>query len=234
MPNTIVGLVLFVLLGTPGLLHVLITERGARPVRGYSVFRETVTVGVVSVAANGAALLLFACLHQLLPDRTPDIAALVRDPQRFWQDSYSDVLTWATSLFAVACLMALLLGRWRNKAAATPGRSKGGGLLAPVMKWLVPGGGVDFVSGWWKLIELPAGLAKNKRITCTLSDGSRIQGWYFSHNSEAGDGPDRDLLLAAPLTFRDVDGTVRHEPKGAACISARHIVLMQVEYQDAE
>ena len=239
MPSTFVGLLLFTLLSTPGLIYVLITERGARPVRVSSTFRETVTVGVISVAANGVALLIFAVLEGMLPAHTPDVDRLIRNPGPYWSSDYSYLLRWATGVFLLACALAAVTAGSRNQAAAaernqsapTPAKP-GPRLVSRVAQFFHPQGGVEFVSGWWKLIYLPERRDKAKRITCTLDDGSRVQGWYFSFNSEAGEGPDRDILLSAPLTFREADGSTRFEARGAVCLSARHIVLMQVTYED--
>ncbi len=238
MPSTFVGLLLFTLLSTPGLIYVLLNERGSRPVRVSSTFREPVTVGVISVTANGVALLIFALLEGAFPAHTPDVDRLIRDPGPYWSSDYAYLLRWALGVFLLACLLAAVTAGLHNQAASA-GRDQATAtakavprLLSRISQFFHPEGGVDFVSGWWKLVYLPEMRDKAKRVTCTLDDGSRVQGWYFSFNPEAGEGPDRDILLSAPLTFREADGSTRFEERGAVCLTARHIVLMQVTYED--
>ena len=52
----------------------------------------------------------------------------------------------------------------------------------------------------------PGKQSNAKRVTCTLTDGTQIQGWMWSFSHESHEGPDRDLVLSAPLTFQDAKG----------------------------
>lgn len=232
MPSTLVGLLLFVLLSTPGLLHVLVTEHGARPGRQLSLFRETITVGVISVFANAFALVVFLAARALFPAQTPDLARLIRESRNYWIDDYPFILSWAVSLFVLACLVAMIAGGWRNRIAARQNKSETRRERGRIFHWFFPPQGVEQVSGWWKLIYNDKQLKKAKRVSCLLDDGTRISGWYYSFSHESNEGPDRDLLLSGPLVLRDTDGSVRTQTRGAVCISARNIVLMHVTYED--
>lgn len=232
MPSTFVGLLLFVLLSTPGLLHVLITEQGARPGRQLSAFRETITVGVTSVFANAAAVLVFFVARALFPEQTPDLARLIRESREYWLEDYRFLLLWAVSLFVLACLIAVLAGGWRNRVSAHQTKSQTHKDRGPIARWFLPPQGVEHVSGWWKLIYNDKQLTRAKRVSCLLDDGTRVEGWYYSFSHESNEGPDRDLLLSGPLVIRDADGSVRSEDRGAVCISARNIVLMHVSYEE--
>ena len=87
MPNTIVGLLIFILLLTPGFVYLLASERGPSPVRELSVLRETATVGLGSAVQPGCS----HCLRSLrvaAPGVTPDVGELIRTGESYAQDNY--------------------------------------------------------------------------------------------------------------------------------------------------
>jgi hypothetical protein len=182
---------------------------------------------LISVAADLAVLLLFAVCRVLLSEHTPDFGRIVREPQRYFRQDYAYLLSWALSLFLLACILSLVLAGLANREElltklrmSTPG------------KWIMPERGVRFESAWWRMFMYPKMASKAKRVTCLLSDGSRIQGWLWSFNEEATESADREILLSGPLMFQTPDGVITHEQKGAISVSARSVLLLQVEYVD--
>jgi amino acid transporter len=93
MPTTLTGLLLFVVLLLPGITYVVVRERSS-PERRWSAFRETATVAAVSAVANIAALLLFAIVHQLLPNATPSLGSFIYLGSQYWRDEYSSIIGW--------------------------------------------------------------------------------------------------------------------------------------------
>jgi hypothetical protein len=227
VPTTAVGLLIFILTLAPGFLYLVVAERGKRPFRKISAFRETSTLVLISVAADLAVLLLFAMCRVLISEHTPDFGRIVREPRPYFREDYAYLLSWVLALFLLACLLSLVFAVLANRddvltklRTSTPG------------KWMVPERGVQFESAWWRMFMYPPMATKAKRVTCLLTDGSRIQGWLWSFSEEASESADREVLLSGPLTFQAPDGVITHEQKGAVSVSARNLLLLQVQYED--
>lgn len=227
MPTTVVGLVIFILTLAPGFLYLVVTERGKRPARKISAFRETAALVLVSVAVDLAVLLLFAMCRVLVSEHTPNFGRIVKEPQAYFREDYGYLFTWAISLFLLACILSLVLATLANREnLVTKLRVSAPG------KWIMPERGVQLESAWWHMFMYPRMATKAKRVTCLLTDGSRIQGWLWSFSEQADESADREILLSGPLTFQAPDGIITHEQKGAVSLSARNMLLLQVQYED--
>lgn len=209
MPTTLTGLLLLVLLLLPGIAYVAVRER-ATPEQRRSPFRETAAVVAAGVVADLVALLLVLLTARLWPQATLDIGALIRDTPGYVHAHYTLIVLWAAGFVAVAAGIAaggaLLLGR------GSPHPST--------------------MSSWWTLFDYwhPGTV---RHIQCELDDGTCITGQLGDWNTTATDTPDRDLILAAPITYRRAGSTEYHpHPVSVVCISARHIVAMFVAYSD--
>jgi len=90
VPTSLLGLLLFVVLLAPGFAYTLCRERltAHRPV---SAFRETVALVFVGVLCDAVALGVFAVLRVLGPGWTPDVGALLRDPQGYALRHYAEL-----------------------------------------------------------------------------------------------------------------------------------------------
>ncbi|WP_158842035.1 DUF6338 family protein [Saccharothrix deserti] len=211
MPTSLLGLVLFLVLLAPGFAFTLRRER-VRSGRTLSAFRETTTVALVSVAANGAVLALFAVLRIVFPSWTPDVGALVREPQRYAVEHYAQLLSWGVGLLAVATLVAFAAGGRRGKEHESG------------------------VSAWTLLFT--AHPDAKVFVGCVLDDGSYVAGRLLSFSRAAEDVADRELTLTGPITYRAPEKTETSvlPDVGATAISARRIVLLNVSYlpDDAE
>jgi hypothetical protein len=132
VPTTLVGLLLFVVLLAPGFCYLLRRER-AQGVRTVSPFRETVTLAVISLGCDATVGAAFGVVRTLLPNRTPDIGALVRHPADYARGHYASLAWWGLGLLTAACLLGVALASTDigAKAAAGIGRIPGLRRLAP-------------------------------------------------------------------------------------------------------
>jgi hypothetical protein len=227
LPNTFVGLLVFVLLLAPGFAYLLVAERGPVPVREVTVLRETATVALGSMIANCLVLAAFGVVRAFAPSFTPDVGALVRNPERYARYHYLSLAWWFVALLAIACLAA---SAWAGVLNSADRRAR----LREVkpFRWLHPAGGVHFNSAWWKAFrEEQPGCAR--RVTCHLEDGSSVEGWLRSFNVDVEETADRGLVLTAPLAIVSADGKARTEPYGAVLVSERRIIDIYVDYQES-
>lgn len=216
MPNTIVGLLIFVAFLTPGLLFLFTLERRL-PSRQLSAFRETVSIAAVGVGCDAIVLLTFTVFRMVFPALTPDVGAVLRDPFPYWQSHYAMVLWWASGLLLAACVIGVVLGFIWNANMFSE------------------------TSGWWDVFKTAYGEIQGVEsllVYCELTDGTLVAGALRSWNTDARDIPDRDLVLQSPLYRRLSDGKSNDglaeafllPQVGIMTISARHIVTVAASY----
>ena len=209
MPTTLVGLLLFVVVLTPGFCYLLRQEH-ARGARTVSPFRETVTLVVISLGCVAA------------------VGALVRHPADYARAQYASLAWWGLGLLTAACLLGVALASTDTgtKTAAAIRRIPGLRRLAP------PANPVTFNSAWWRLFHQHEDCLIH--VGCHLDDGSFVSGWLLSYAADYDETGDRELTLSAPVFFRPAgerDGN-NLEGVGAIAISARRIVSLLVSYVD--
>ncbi|MTD57549.1 DUF6338 family protein [Amycolatopsis pithecellobii] len=208
MPTTLVGLLVFLVLLVPGFAYTLRRERVASS-RDVSVFRETIELAFVSVAADAVVLGLFALLRTIVPSWTPDIRQLLREPGRYGIDHLGSVTAWAAGLLAAASGLALLAAspRFRRREHEA------------------------YTSGWTLLFGEHPGA--RIYVGCLLDDGSYVTGRLRTYSRASEDDQDRDLTLTGPISYR-APGETKSEvlpDVGAAAISARRLTLLTVTYE---
>jgi hypothetical protein len=225
LPTTFIGLVIFVVLLAPGLVHLLISERGPFPGREVSPLRETANIALSSILFDLLAVGVFGLVRIAAPDRTPDVGRLVREGAPYMRANYLSLAWWFTGFLILACVLALVWAAILNSTDR---------LRWFQSRWparvLFPTVGVQFMSAWWKLL-MEKEPDYERRVTCRLEDGSSIEGWLMSLNPDVEEKPDRDITLSAPLVFRDVKGELREESYGAVAISGRRIIELYVDYR---
>jgi Family of unknown function (DUF6338) len=211
LPSSFTGLVLFVLLLAPGFTFAAQRERRA-PRRRRSAFAETVLLGLTSFLCDVSALLVFAVLRAAFPDHTPDVGRLVREGRTYFDAHYAYLGWWALGLLALACAFGFVLGRWPPK-------------FAPVFAE-----DITFTSAWWDLFERYRDA--KVYVGCELEDGSYLGGDLLTYNSDEDETENRELALAAPITFRasEADDEVELDDVGAVSVSARQIKFLTVSY----
>lgn len=207
MPDTFLGLALFLALLAPGICFVLIREARV-PQRELSALRETALIGLVSFAADALVLIAFGLFRSFRPEWTPDVSALITNPKVYIPQNLASLAGWGLSLLLIACMLASL-------AATHPALDK------------VSLGPIRFVSAWYTLFH-PAGT--EKYCGCFLDDGSWVGGFVVSFSTDVEETGDRDLVLSAPISYR-AEGQPEAEDLpnvSAFVISANHLVGMQV------
>lgn len=229
MPNTFTGLVLFVLLLAPGFVFLLISERGLVAGREVSALRETAALGLSSIVFDTLAVLLALTVAKLTAIDGPDLGRLVAKGSTYAQDEYGLVAGWFVAALLLACLLAACAAGVLNRTD----RAAGLRTHPPFSLLFRPTGGTQYVSAWWKiLVDQSVHPDKSRYVSCHLDDGRRIDGWLYSVNHEAKDGPDRELVLSAPLTLADESGSETIIAGGAVTISASRMQLLAVRYLD--
>jgi Family of unknown function (DUF6338) len=211
LPSSFTGLVLFVLLLAPGFTFAAQRERRA-PRRQRSAFGETVLLGLTSFLCDIAALLVFGALRATIPDHTPDVGMLVREGRTYFDANYAYITWWVVGLLALACAFGFVLGRWPPRFAS------------------IFADDITFTSAWWDLFERYRDA--KVYVGCEMTDGSYLGGDLLTYNSDEDETEDRELALAAPITYRaaETDDPVELEDVGAVSVSARQIKFMTVSY----
>jgi hypothetical protein len=229
MPTTVAGLLIFVVLLAPGFGYVLRRERRI-PAGEISIFRETVSLVLSSFVALIAVLGLFAVLRVLLPEHTPDVGRLVREPGNYWHNEYAYLALWGLGLLLLACSLAWLSADPpTGLAMLLPNRLARRSKQVRDKLWPARAFRIAPISGWHRIFTEGPGLAK--RVTCGLDDGSMVEGWLWSFDPAADDSADRDLLLSPPFTIRYADGREEHREYGGMAISARRMIFLHVAYR---
>jgi uncharacterized protein DUF6338 len=207
MPDTFLGLALFVALLAPGICFVLIREARV-PQRELSALRETAAIALVSVAADSLVLIGFGIFRAIWPEATPDVGSLIETPKTYLKDNLATVAWWSLALLIAACGIAVY-------AATRPALDK------------LRLGPIEYASAWYRLFH---GGGYEKFAGCFLDDESWVGGFVSSYSIEVEETGDRDLVLSAPIRYR-----AKGEPEAATLsnvsafvVSASHIVAMQV------
>jgi len=238
VPSSLLGLVLFVIMLAPGLAYVLRHEQSV-PAPDHSPFRESLRVIFVSVACFAVTLLLFAGLRWLLPDRTPDVRGLIRDPDGFVREHHVHLAWWAFALVAFATLLGATAADPRVVTIRRQVRE------AKVVGWLLGGQpSIRNTSAWRyvltdRRLEEEAKLARAKvkptnaklRVFAgaQMADGSYIQGYVVSYDSQAPRDDQRELTLA-DAKILPVKGQLRPIGSALTVLSAGQIVRLDVTY----
>jgi Family of unknown function (DUF6338) len=196
VPTNVAGLLLFVALLAPGFMYVLRRE-AERPQQPVSAFRETVALAFVSVTCDLVVLLLILVPARILiPQSTPDVGALVREPGAYVREYYALLAAWGAGLLAVACLLGATL-------ASSDLSDRAGQFVRriPGLRWLAPSPTrrVQPVSAWWRLFHAHDHLNARIYVGCELDDGSYVAGWLYSYTPDLPETGDRDLVLTAPV-----------------------------------
>jgi hypothetical protein len=224
LPSTITGLLVLLVSLAPGFTYLLLAERRGRPRRTHSVFRETAQVVLTSVFALVVTLGLFAIAKKAWPSHLPDVQQIVRHPHTYWSNHYVEALLWGTGLLLLACGLAYIWG------AHTLGQRLTDKLHRNLVGRLVlPEPETQFVSAWWTILKENEP-DSYRYVKCRLTDGSTIEGWLHTFNADVDEVADREIVLTGPIYLTDTDGEVRTNELGAASISARNILVVEVSY----
>jgi Family of unknown function (DUF6338) len=228
VPNTLVGLLIFVALLTPGVCYNFRRE-GNRPIgKTPTVLRETARLVITGLTADAIALAMFAAFRRWQPEHTPDPRRLISTPGPYFRGEYGYLLLWAAGLLLLACLIATLLAairttRWMERL-----------LSSGVLGWLFKQS-VTTEPAWWQMFNSRIHPTKARYVGCELTDGAYLGGRLYSFSPDSAETADRELTLSAPITYRPVDGDdARDLEVSALIVSARQIKFLTVTYVDTD
>lgn len=221
IPSSLLGVILFLFMLTPGLAYVLRRER-AVPETHRSAFRETVQVVAASMVSLLVTGLLFAGARAIWPTRTLNIRGLVRAPEQFFMDHHVQVGWWAVAYLAVASLFAWLAADPRlskSRVAKQLAKSR-------IVRLAVgPPAPITPSSAWYVAAHAFDGDKPGLiQVGAQLDDGTYVIGYLDHFNIDTGESADRDILLHGPLGLVTNDGKRHNLEPMFTVISARRIV----------
>lgn len=117
MPTTISSLLVFVALLTPGFVYLTRSETRI-PGQRHSALRETASIVSASLVTYGFVLVAFGIARWRWPDLTPDVGAVIKDAETYFEGHYLQVTFWSVALLAAACGLAAVLAvppRWSER-----------------------------------------------------------------------------------------------------------------------
>ena len=201
MPTTIGSLVVFIAFLTPGFVYL--ARRETRfPSKRYSTLRETATVVSASLLFNMIVVGVFAVIRYLWPDITPDVGAIVRDAQPYFQDHYASILLWSGTLFVASVSLAALWAvppRWIHKLVgwAAPERWRGS-----LQDWSEKRQGNPIIpkSNW--SLAFRDDQEQCVYLGLRLKDGTYLYGPLAAFNPQFEENDERSLMLSRPVQIR--------------------------------
>ena len=221
IPDSFVGLVLFVSLLSPGFVYLQARER-RHPGIDYSPLRETSLIVVTSIATLGVAMLIAWIFRGVRPTHSPDVGAYVTGGAAYLRKHHAEAASWSGGLVVLACVLAYFL-------AVPPAALARGHLRS----WVLDRRGTGVIeqkSGWSAAFD--AHRDHRKVVEVVLTDGTTLFGLLGSRSTQIAETADRDLVLAAPIQVREVGTNWIELPMaGTLVVSAARIKYMVVSYQ---
>ena len=233
MPVTIGGLLLFVVLLTPGFVYLAITETRL-PRRQYTALRETGRIVSVSLLANGLVLGVFGGIRSLWPTATPDVGAFVRDPGAYFRENYLEIVVWGAGLLLVSVITAAslaVLTTWSERLLARVERQPGPWFYSKIARRRRTR--IAQESGWGTaFLRHPE---RTVYLTLRLVDGTLLYGPLREFNSQIEESDDRSLQLAGPIEMRTPSGNeLTSVDADTVIVSADQIKTIFVHYLPGE
>lgn len=224
MPNSFVGLLLFVVALAPGAIFLAIHHRGPYAARSTSALHELTTVVLAGLAFDAVALVLVRLIAPRAGPVALDIEAMVASPRVYLRNSFDLGAFWFAILLLVSMFLAVAVAGMLNHPKMRD-RVRNS---AP-FRWMLPATATRTVSGWTQLFH-ETDSDMYKEVTCQFDDGSRVVGWLHTFNPETADTADRDIILSAPITYYSKDGVAEVKNYGAVAVSARAMRFLYVDH----
>ena len=210
MPTSILGLsILFVVI--PGLGYQLGRE-SKQPTRELAGFRETVSLVFAGMVSISVCLFVFGLIRWIEPQKTPDVGQFLRTPGPYFRDHLPYFASWTFAVVALATGLAYCGGRYLPRVS----------------------GKHAYESAWWRAFK-KAELYETY-VGCELTDGTYVGGTLWTYNATVKETPDREIALAAPISYRPSDDSesVTLEDVTIVTLSASRIKFMTVTYVDED
>jgi hypothetical protein len=217
VPSTLGGLLLFVVIITPGFIYQVQRRRHVSA-RQTSVFIETSGVVLVSVLTNLIAIGVFAVLRWRLPTHTPNVGRLFHYGWEYVRLRPGYLLLWLMLLMGISCIAAIALAAFRIPTVF--------GKLGPV---------IQDISAWYHTFDEDSQIPEGTTpfVGVELNDGAYITGYVAWFSTEPEENPDRDIVLGGPMTMRTKGGTPQEVLFPRLILSAKDIQRIWVSYQPA-
>lgn len=203
MPTSVASLAIFIVLLAPGLVYLAARE-GRYPAVKRTALRESGTVALISLVADVVVLIVFGTVRGLLPERTPDVGALIREPEQFVEAYYLSASLWALGMLLVACIGAGVVGRL-HPVLASEKAMRSAWVLAFDDPRRREGVGI------W--------------VECQLLSGGYVAGYLRRFSTTPDDDDGRDLTIEGPVRFRAA---------GSDTVVERNVNLMIVPASSVE
>jgi len=218
LPTTLIGLVVLIFSLVPGFVfHERWETR--RPARTGSVLRESAAVLVASLAANAAAVAVFAVISFWIPGSRTAVDSLFSEGTSWFETNYRSALVSAVLLILFASCLSFVV-------AAPPGWVPGMGTRLG-QRWR---GQRQVVESSWTIafrVNNPEEL--HILVGVQLTSGQFLRGVLDHWTSDRNDGPDRTILLRTPLEMR-VKGEFVRLAEHSAAVRASEIDYVTVAY----
>lgn len=180
---------------------------------------ETAAIALVPITG---ALWLFAVVRAWCPKRTPDVGAMLRNPNNYLMDNLPYVAFWFTLIGLLACVIALMMAYlvsvfgsnkstdtnrsvWYQTIHREPPTSK--------LCWSRP------KRGRWTY-----------RVHIMLTDGTQLNGTLYNYNPSHIESQERDIALTN-VTLVSEQTSALDLSNGTTIISAAHIQFWNVVHE---
>jgi len=194
VPNSLLGLVLFVALLAPGLVAIQTGPRKkpvAKPTALHEIagiiFRSLISL-VMAACAIGIARVIF-------PHRTLDVGALVREPNSYLTQHYVSATWWGLATLALACALAWGWSRFSStKVFERISESKVGSAVKTKKV-------IETVPAWWILFKPKEAEDGSVRVMADITVENHIvySGEVYTFSPEIDEHADRELTLIEPI-----------------------------------
>lgn len=215
-PSTLLGLLLFLWLVTPGFLFSLLAGR-RRAAAKVSVFQETARVVLASVAFTSlAAAVAYLMINGT--DVSVDLGRLIGEGRPYLGQHYRAVGAFLGLQIVVACALAVLVDRieiWRIRKATDQAPPR----LAQESAWDRP------------LSRIPAG--SRPQVWLRLSSGIELSGAVAAFGHEI-DVRDRELVLKDPIEIHYPEKAIQPVHHQRIVVQGADIKFVAVQYVDDE
>lgn len=169
------------------------------------------------MTCNAVVIGAFAIVRSLLPRHSPDVRLLVVTGKGYAAPRLGYLFLWFAGGVIASTVLAAVLGSDLKPVARLRSR-------------LAHQSSIRHVSTWWHIDEqTPAG--HFVYLGCDMRDGAFVGGLLDWYNTSTYETADRELALAAPITYRppnDPEHRVLNIER--LVISNREIVRMLVSY----
>ncbi|MBY6708100.1 hypothetical protein HQ308_14940 [Rhodococcus sp. BP-241] len=194
LPDSFLGLVLFVVLLAPGLVSVQTGPRN-KPIAKPTALREIAGIVFRSLISLSAASAVMAVVRHCRPNNTPDVRRLINEPGTYLPPNYVSVVAWGLATLALACLFAWL---WSTFANTKTYQNWSKSTLATKLK---PKHVIETSPAWWVMFKPEESEQNDFRAMAdiTVDGGVVFSGEVFSFSPEADEHADRELTLIEPI-----------------------------------